>query len=378
MRRIASILITIVVLLLTLGIVMLASTSSTRATAFHQDPYYFVKRQFLWLLLSVAVGAVLVRFDYHHWRKGAIPVAATALGLLVAVLIPGIGQRIGGSRRWIRVAGLSFQPSEFAKIAVVMALSCWLAHIGPGTRRLFRGLILPVAGIGLAAGLLIMEPDFGTTLLVGAVGMTILFVAGVRIGYLAVTAAVGAGVFVIAVLRDPVRLARVLGFLMPGRYPATSYHLDQSKRAFMQGGFGGVGLGQSIQKEWYLPEAHTDFILAIVGEELGFLFTLAVVLLFFGLLVCGMVISLRAPDLFGQLLGFGITVMIVLQAAINTGVVTGCLPTKGLPLPFISYGGSSLLASMAGICILLNVARHGTSEYVDPHTRPIKDVVHSG
>ena len=163
---------------------------------------------------------------------------------------------------------------------------------------------------------------------------------------------------------------------MPEKYPATAYHLAQSKVAFIRGGLFGVGLGNSIQKQFYLPEAHTDFILAIIGEELGFLATCGVLALFLGLLICGLIISFRAPDPFGRLLAFGLTIMTALQAAINIGVVTGCLPTKGLPLPFISYGGSSLIGSLAGIGILINIARHTAAVTQDEHTRPIKDRTH--
>lgn len=168
--------------------------------------------------------------------------------------------------------------------------------------------------------------------------------------------------FAVAVLRDPVRMGRILAFLMPDKYPAAAYQLGQSEDAFTLGGIWGAGLGESIQKHFYLPEAHTDFILAIIGEELGLIATVMVILLFAGLFVCGLWISLRAPDVFGRLLGFGLTLMIVVQAAINVGVVTGCLPTKGLPLPFISYGGSSLVVSMVNVGVLINIARQGIED----------------
>ena len=257
----------------------------------------------------------------------------------------------------------------------IVAISLPL-HIGRRAATFRAGLLYPVVGLSAVLGMLILEPDFGTTLLTGAVGMLILFAGGTRFGYLVVTSVLGGCGFVLAVMRDPVRLNRILAFILPERYPATAYHLAQSKYAFINGGWFGVGLGNSIQKHLYLPEAHTDFILAIIGEELGFLATILVVCLFGGIVVCGMVISLRAPDSFGRLLAFGFTVLIALQAAINIGVVTGCLPTKGLPLPFLSYGGSSLVSTLAGVGVLLNVAHHAEQEG-DEHTRPIKDRWHS-
>jgi len=248
-------------------------------------------------------------------------------------------------------------------------------RVGRHAQKLKEGIIFPIVGLCVILGLIMAEPDFGTTLLLGAVGMLIMFAGGSRVAHLVVVAVCGACAFALAVMRDPVRMGRVLAFLMPEKYPATAYHLAQSKVAFIRGGLFGVGLGKSIQKQFYLPEAHTDFILAIIGEELGFIATCVVVLMFLGILVCGLIISFNAPDLFGKLLGFGVTMMIVLQASINIGVVTGCLPTKGLALPFISYGGSSLLVSISCIGVLVNIARHCESSR-DPHTRSIRDKWH--
>jgi cell division protein FtsW len=206
--------------------------------------------------------------------------------------------------------------------------------------------------------------------------MLILFAGGARIVYLVVTGVVGICGFALAVMQNPVRMGRVLAFLMPEKYPATAYHLAQSKVAFIVGRLHGVGLGDSMQKQLYLPEPHTDFILAIIGEELGFLATFGVLLLFLGLFICGLIITTKARDPYGRLIAFGMTMMISLQAAINVGVVTGCLPTKGLPLPFISYGGSSLMMSVACVSVLVNVALHSTEGHDDPHTKLIKDRHH--
>lgn len=376
MRKISSALIVIVVLLLSIGVVMLASTSSVRGTVAFDDPYHFLKRQLAWLVVAIGAGLGASKFDYHWWQKIALPLAVLSLVFLALVFVPGIGVEVGGSRRWLHAGPFSVQPSELAKLAVIIGLSAWMTHIGRRAATFRAGLLYPVVGLSAVLGMLILEPDFGTTLLTGAVGMLILFAGGTRFGYLVVTSVLGGCGFVLAVMRDPVRMGRILAFVMPEKYPATAYHLAQSKVAFIRGGLFGVGLGNSIQKQFYLPEAHTDFILAIIGEELGFFVTLLVILLFLGVMLCGLVISFRAPDPFGRLLGFGITMMITLQAAINVGVVTGCLPTKGLPLPFISYGGSSLVASVVCVCILLNIAWHYEAGGDDDHTRWIKDRAH--
>ena len=378
MRRTASTLSAFVLALLSIGIVMLASTSSVRGAASFDDAGYFLKRQLAWLVIAFAAGVGTACFDYHWWQRRwvAVLLGAGSVLLLGAVLIPGVGVKVGGSYRWLRLGPFSFQASELAKFGLVVVLSSWMVRCGRRVGNLREGLLVPMAGLGLMLVLLLFEPDFGTTMLAGSVGMIILFVGGTRLGYLLVSGIVGFCLFVLAVMHDPVRMQRVLAFLMPERYPDAAYHLAQSRVAFISGGWAGVGLGNSIQKQFYLPEAHTDFILAIIGEELGFMATITVVVLFFGLLLCGLMISQRAPDPLGRLLAFGFTMMIVLQATINVGVVTGCLPTKGLPLPFISYGGSSLVMSVAAVGVLLNIARHGGKRYKDKHTRVIRDQVH--
>lgn len=371
-------LIAIVMALLALGVVMLASTSSVKGSATYDDPHFFLKRQLLWVAVAAVVSFFVARFDYHWWQRGSVSTCLYlgSIVLLICVLLPGIGQRVGGSNRWLRLGPLSFQASELAKFSVVVVLSAWMVAVGRRVTMLREGLLIPLGGLGAVLALLMLEPDFGTTLLVGSVGMLLMFVGGTRLSYLVVSSVIGLSGFIVAVMHDPVRMRRVLAFLMPEKYPDQAYHLAQSKVAFIRGGWLGVGLGNSIQKQFYLPEAHTDFILAIVGEELGFFATVGVVMLFVGILVCGLIISFRAPDPYGRLLAFGFTNLIVIQAAINVGVVTGCLPTKGLPLPFLSYGGSSLMMSMAGVAVLLNVARHSDVGHHDNHTQTIKDVAH--
>ncbi len=376
MQRTATVLVAIVLVLLALGIVMLASTSSVKGAADYGDAQYYLWRQLTWLFLSAILGAIVVRFDYHWWQKLAPWIYAFALMLLVLVFVPHIGQRVGGSNRWLRLGPVGFQPSEFGKFAIIVCLSAWMTRIGRKTKSFIPGFLFPMGALGIMLVLLMLEPDFGTTLLVASVGMTIMFAAGTRIGYLAIAGMLGASAFIVAIVQDPVRLKRILAFLMPEKHPDIAYHLAQSKVGFIRGGMFGVGLGNSIQKQFYLPEAHTDFIFAIIGEELGFAGTGLVVLLYTGLVICGLMISFKAPDVFGKLLGFGITMLLGFQSAINVGVVVGCLPTKGLPLPFISYGGSSIVMSIVSISVLLNIAYHIYRRQQDEHTAPIKDRAH--
>lgn len=373
MRKTLSTLVAIVLALLTLGIVTLASSSSVKGSTELHDPLFFMKRQLVWLFIALVTGAVVVRIDYHWWRRLAWPMFGVCLVLLLLVFIPPFGHRAGGSARWIKLGPFSFQPSEAAKFSVVVCLSHWMSFTGKRVERLLEGLVYPGAALAVVLGLLLLEPDFGTTALIGGVGMAILFAGGARLNYLAVAGTLGLCLFALAVMQDPVRMGRVLAFMMPEKYPATAYHLAQSKVGFIVGRLHGVGLGDSMQKQLYLPEPHTDFILAIIGGELGLLATGAVVLLFVGFTACGLAIGARAPDTFGRLLAFGMTTTIALQAAINIGVVTGCLPTKGLPLPFISYGGSSLLASIACVAVLCNVGLHGIEGHDDVHTKLVKD-----
>jgi cell division protein FtsW len=325
-----------------------------------------------WMVVALVAGMLTAAVDYHRWQDYWIPIAVLSAALLVLVLIPHIGFKIGGSRRWLKIGAVSFQPSELAKFAVVVMLSAWTARVGRKATTVLHGILKPGLMLGVILGLIFLEPDFGTTILVALVGVAILFAGGGPWPYLLGGGVLGFAGFAVAILHDEVRRGRILAFLMPEKYPAAAYQLHQSMEAFTLGGFWGVGLGESMQKQYFLPEAHTDFILAIIGEELGLVVTCLVIALFVGFLVCGLVISLQAPDLFGRLLGMGFTFMTAIQATINVGVVTGCMPTKGLPLPFISYGGSSLLMSMIAVGVLVNIARQRVVE-ADHPKQAVKD-----
>jgi len=378
MWKTSTILVLAVLCLLVFGIVMLASTSGIKAQAIYGDPNYFVKRQLLWALFAVIAGAMAARWDYRRWRILAVPLFGLAVVLLALVFVPGIGAKIGGSRRWLHFGPIPrFQPSEFGKFALILMMAWWMAREQRHASDFWHGAVLPIMLLGMPIGLIFLEPDFGTTILAATVGIAVLFAGGSRGVYLLAFALSGLAVFSLAVAHDPVRLHRILAFLDPDKYSQTySFQLVSAINAFIAGGLSGVGLGQSMQKQYYLPEAHTDFIFAIIGEELGIFATGAVVLMFAILFFCGLKISMKAQDVFGQLLAFGITIMITLQAAINIGVVTGCLPTKGLPLPFISFGGSSLIMSLVEVGILINIAQHEPDKAKADNVKIIKDRVH--
>jgi cell division protein FtsW len=356
MWRSASVVVGVALVLSALGVVVLASTSSVQALQQHGQPHYFVLRQVAFLVVALCAGLVCTRIDYRWWNTFAIPLALVSVVLLALALVPGVGVRAGGSSRWIGLGPVNFQPSELAKLSSVVLLGWYLSRSQRQAHELGRGLLLPLALLGSMAGLIFIAPDFGTTMLVALVGLLILFAGGSRIGHLTIAGFIGGVAFLLAVMHSPLRMRRVFAFLDPHEYAQDeAYQLLSAMYAFVIGGAGGVGLGQSIQKRFYLPEAHTDFIFAIVGEELGLAASLLVLACFVALFVAGMRIALHAPDVFGKLLALGITLMVTLQAALNMAVVTGLVPTKGLPLPFISYGGSSLVMTMVMAGILVSV-----------------------
>ncbi len=363
MNKTAITLLVVTLVLLTLGIVMLFSTSAAYARDRYGDAHFLLKRQLVWTLISGVACVAAARVPYPKLRPAAWVLLAVAAVMLAAVLIPGIGVKVGGARRWLALPGMRFQPSEFAKIALVIWLAFWLAREQRRLHKWTRGYLVPMGVVGAMLLLILAEPDFGTTALLGAVALAVMFVAGVRLRFLVPTVLAGAAAFGTLIMHSPVRAQRMFAFLDLEKYrEGAGYQVWQAILAFGSGGTSGLGLGNSRQKMFYLPEAHTDFIFPIIGEELGLAGSLAIVVCFAILFGCGVAVSLKAPDLFGQYLGLGVTCLLGLQALINIAVVTAWLPTKGLPLPFISFGGSNLLMSMTCVGLLLSIYRHGAAE----------------
>jgi cell division protein FtsW len=344
--------------LLGLGLIMIFSASSNKTFVNMGDPYYYLKRQALWAVIGFAGMLVAANFDYWRLRPLAKVILASSLCLLLVVLIPGVGSGPSGTRRWIELGFIRIQPSEYQKLALAIFLAFLLSQ--PGRSRSLRHGILPV--IALAAGvfgLILLQPDLGTAVACGLTVAAVLFVAGAHLGHLAGLGLLTVPVMYLAIFSADYRRRRFLAFLNPWADPLdTGFHIIQSLYALGSGGLFGLGLGQGRQKFFYLPEQHTDFIFSVLGEEMGFIGAVVVVALFAFLAWRGYRIAVRAPDAFGCLLAAGVTSMVVLQAAVNIGVVTASIPITGIPLPFVSFGGSSLVFSMAGIGMLLNISRH--------------------
>lgn len=341
-------------LLAALGLVVLASASQVRGAAVNGDAFFFVKRQGVSLAIGVAAAFVASRMRPAAWRALAPWLAVLTVLLLAGVL--GLGPKIGGSRRWLHLGGFSFQPSELAKLTVAMMLAWWIARVPRRIPRFREGLFIPGAGLGLVLLLVLLEPDFGTTVVIGMLGWLVLCVAGAPPKTLVLGALLGSAALFGYVRLDPVRWARVDTWLHPERHPELARQTLESKRAFMAGG-AAVNFGGGMQKHNYLPEVHTDFVFANVGEELGVCGTLGVAGLFLALTICGSLISRGAADTFTSFLALGLTVAIALQALLNMCVVTGALPTKGLALPFFSYGGSNLIVTLLECGILAGLGR---------------------
>ncbi len=346
--------------LLALGLVMVLSASSVVAGAQLGDPYHFFIHQLLWTVLGLIGFLICLRVDYWRWQGLSRLILAVTLVLLVAVLIPGIGIATKGARRWLGAGGLTFQPSEMAKLTMVVWVSSWLAARGPDRLvRFARGALPALVGVLVVAGLILKEPDLGTAAALAATSLVLLYVAGVPVGQLGALCALALPALAVIIFGSGYRRSRFLAFLDPAAHPrSTGYHILQSLYALGSGGLFGVGLGQSRQKYFYLPEPHTDFIFAVLGEELGFLGGLAVLVLFGILIWRGFRIAASAPDLFGTLLAAGVTTMLAVQAIVNIAAVTSVLPVTGIPLPLLSYGGSSLVFTLTGIGLLANISRH--------------------
>lgn len=355
-----------------LGLTILFSASAS----FKQGPFYYLEKQLIGVLLATGLCLVMSRLDLDYARRFAWWIAGAFLVLLVLVLIPHVGVWRGGARRWLGFGPALIQVSEFAKLGLVFCLSHYLALNQTRIAEFKRGFLFPLAMIGVFAILVQREPDFGTAALMVAVGLVLLFLAGARWRYMVPTAGAVIGLFSLAVMLNPNRLRRFLAFLdVEGNKQGGTYQLYQSLAAFAAGGVEGAGLGQGRQQLNFLPEAHTDMIFAVVGEELGLWFTLGVVALFMIIFIAGLIHLRRAPNLFQFLLVTGCLLLICLQSIINVGVVTGVFPTKGMSLPFISAGLSNLLLMGLLLGILINTQRTWGRATLAKRNRSMEEVL---
>jgi cell division protein FtsW len=348
-----------IVSLLAIGMVMVYSAGAVLAFHEYGDSYYFVKRQLLFAGFGLVAMYFTARTDYRIWQKYAKVVLLICLALLVAVLIPGIGVVRGGARSWLGISSFGIQPSEFMKLGMILFLARWLSRPDYDISSFTRGLLPPLGLMGLAFGLIMLQPDLGTgTVMMGA-SMLIVFTAGARMKHLGLLALSGAAGFAALIAAAPYRLQRITAFLDPWSDPlGAGYQIIQSLYAIGPGGLAGLGLGMSRQKYSYVPEPQTDFIFSILAEELGFIGGMAVLGLFLVLVWRGMRVAITIPDTYGSLLAVGIVAMVAVQVVINIGVVIGLMPVTGITLPLISYGGSSLTLMLTALGILLNLSRY--------------------
>jgi cell division protein FtsW len=361
-KRYDHFLIYIVLALLVIGWIMVYSSSGVVAKMTYNDSFKFLKKQLLFSLIGLIGMVGAMKIDYRRWNVWTYPILAVSILLLIVVLIPGIGLslQVGVARRWLMTPLFTFQPSELAKIALVFFIAYSLTKKGERIKEFAYGFLPIIIVAGVMVILVILEPDMGTAVFMGLLTMVLLFIGGARFSYLFALPLIAAPGFYVFITRFPYAYKRLLAYLHPWEdMQGMGFQIIQSFVALGSGGPWGVGLGDGKQKLFFLPAAHTDFILAILGEEAGFV-GIAVTILLFALLIWrGMRVALKTEDTFGAHLAIGITAMIALQVIINMGVVLGLLPTKGLTLPFISYGGTSLVANLVGVGILLNISASG-------------------
>ena len=348
----------LVAALLGFGLVMLFSSSYSIGYAWKGKPLYFFSRQLLWTIIGLVALAIMANINYHTWQKLAIPIlGVTLLGLAILLVI---GQPQFGAIRYF-IKG-SIQPSEIAKIAIIIYIAAWLASKGKDLRKVSYGLIPFAVLLGLLVGLIIIQPDISTSLLITLTALAMFFIAGADLIQIGILTAMGGLTFGLIMSQSLHAQERLKAFIvsLPDPINSPHFHIRGAIQALVEGGFFGTGLADGFHKHsGGIPVPHSDSIFAIVGEELGLIGTLAVVALFFFFAIRGVRIALRATDSFGTLLAFGITIWLVLQAFINIAVITATFPFTGLPLPFFSYGGSSMLVNLAAVGILLNISRDG-------------------
>lgn len=353
-----TLLLALIVVLNLVGLVMVLSASSVNGLSEYGSSWYHVKRQAIWATMGVSALLVTVLVDYRRWRRLATFGLVITFLLLLAVLVPGVSTRSNGASRWLSLGPINVQPAELAKLTMLVFVADLLArriHRIDETAITLRPVLVVT---GSLAVLVMLQPDLGTTILIGAVMFTLLFIAGVPLKELSLTALVGGGGAMAAAIVAPYRRNRMLAFIDPWDDPLnTSYQTIQSLVGIANGGVGGVGLGSSRAKWGFLPEAHTDFIFAIVAEELGLVGAMLIIGMFLAIGLLGFRTALRAPEPFGMLLAAGVTSWLLVQAFVNIGAVVGVLPITGMPMPFVSFGGSSLVVTMTAAGMLLNIAR---------------------
>jgi cell division protein FtsW len=362
--------------LLAVGIVMLASTGEFAEDA-HGRPYFFLYQQLRWLGFGALVCWGVSRVDYHVWVRKWFWFYGVAFVLLVLCFIPPIGAKINGSSRWLRLGFATFQPSELAKFVVVSMLAWWFSREERVEDQQLKGFFVPVGLVAILMGLIVLEVDVGSTALIGATTLLIMIVAGSPWKFVLPVVGAGVGVITAAIMLMPERMGRFMAFLHPERYPKDAYQTEQGLIALGSGGISGLGLGNGRQKLLYLPFAHTDFIFPVIGEELGLAGTLGIVVAYILFILGGVTIAVKARDRAGLLLGMGIVMIIAMQAAVNLGVTTQLLPNKGLPLPFISYGGSNLVFCMGCVGVLINIYRQGLTEQEEEQMEQLELVLQS-
>ena len=344
--------------LVVLGVVMLFSTSAFAQDS-HGDIYFFVKRQVMWLCVGLAAAVFAAGMDYHFWQRTWWIWFAGAFVLLLLCFVPHVGLRLNGSSRWLNIGVGALQPSELAKIGSLFFLAWWFSKYESQSKGFLMGFAAPMGILGLLLLPILFEVDIGNTALIGATAVAMMFVAGAALRWLMLVGVAGVGGVIFVAMNIPERLGRLLAFVHPDKYPNEFYQQLQGLIAFGSGGVDGLGLGAGRQKMLYTPYAHTDFIFPMIGEELGLRITLLTVAGYLVVCLCGSLVATNARDRFGLLLGIGAVMMISLQAAVNIGVTTAMLPNKGMPLPFISYGGSNLMVCLFLIGLLINIHRQG-------------------
>ncbi|GJQ57294.1 MAG: stage V sporulation protein E [Candidatus Scalindua sp.] len=359
-----NVIIYLIATLLVVGIIMVYSTSSAKFLNGESTHNLVFIKHILWVTFAFLGMLIMMRIEYHFWQKYSNVIFGIAIICLVAVLIPGVGSVINGARRWIRFSSyFGVQPSEFAKLAMIIFVSSYVAKNQDKMQDFVKGFVFPLVIIGGVSLLVLIEPDFGTTLFIMFISLILMIVGGTRIVYF-IFILMAAVPFIYESIHKikPYQMKRIMVFLDPWRDPqGDGYQIVQSWITLGSGGVSGLGLGEGRQKLFFLPVSNSDFIFSVIGEEFGFIGTSSVIIMFALLSWYGIKVSKLAPDMFGSLLALGITLAIALQSAMNIAVVTGAIPTTGIPLPFISTGGSSLFLSLLGMGILLSIAKQSKS-----------------